>query len=177
MPFLIGLLGLIAVAYLWMSRVRHAAEMTNELANMAGDVLAAARRLGFRRRTNIHPVESIEDTVIGIGALAQAFIELGGLPTEEQQNRLITSLQAHTGKSLQEAEETLILGRWIIAQCNGPEPAIDRLLRRLVRLDRTGSFEPLMAVLNDVAKAGRTGEISDKQMDALTEIARQYKVR
>ncbi|MDH5452473.1 MAG: hypothetical protein OEY05_12190 [Paracoccaceae bacterium] len=177
MPVLIGLLGVIAVAFFWVTRMRQAAEMTHELANVAGDVMAAARRLGFRRRTNTHPVESIEEPALGIGALAQAFLELGGLPTEEQQDALIKSVQIHTGQSLQDAEETLILGRWLINQCNGPEPAIERLARKLAKLDRVGSFDPLMSVLNDIAHASRTGALSDKQLDALTEIARYFKVQ
>ncbi|MFZ1727793.1 MAG: hypothetical protein WBO29_15810 [Albidovulum sp.] len=177
MPVFLGLLGVIAVAFFWVTRMRQAAEMTHELANVASDVMAAARRLGFRRRTNAHPVDCIEEPALGIGALAQAFLELGGLPTAEQQDALIRSVQTHTGQSLGDAEETLILGRWLIGQCNGPEPAIERLARKLAKLDRTGAFDPLMAVLNDVAKAGKGAKLSDKQMDALTEIARYFKVR
>ena len=68
----------------------------------------AARRLGFRRRINTHPVDSLEEPKLAIGALGIAFLELGGLPTEEQQNALLKSLQARTGQSLDDAEETLI---------------------------------------------------------------------
>lgn len=176
MPVLLALIGAIAVAYVWVIRMRNAAEMTHELTNVAGDVMAAARRLGFRRRTNVHPVDSIEEPALGIGALAQAFIELGGLPTAEQQDALIRSVQVNTGQTLKDAEETLILGRWLINQCHGPEPAIERLARKLAKLDRKGSFDPLMAVLNDIASASRNGKLSDKQLDALTEIARYFKV-
>ena len=61
MPFILGLLGLIAAAYFWANRARNAANMTNDLAGMASDVLSAARRFGFSRKLNLHPVESIDD--------------------------------------------------------------------------------------------------------------------
>lgn len=176
MPVLIGLLGTIAVAYFWIVRVRNAAEMTHELAGVASDVMAAARRLGFRKRHNTHPVESVDEPNLALSALSLAFLELAGLPTAEQHSALQRSLQSRTGQSLKETEESLILGRWLINESNGPQPAVTRLSRRLAKLDRAGAFEPLMAVLKDVAQAGHDGAVSERQKDALSEIARAFKV-
>ena len=175
MPVLLGLLGAVAVAYFWIMRARNAAEMTHELAGVASDVMAAARRLGFRRRYDLHPVESVEEPNLALSSLSLAFLELSGLPTAEQHSALTRSLQSHTEQSLTEAEESLILGRWLINECNGAEPAITRLSRRLAKLDRAGALEPLMAVLKDVAVAG-SGETSAKQKEALAEIARQFRI-
>ncbi len=176
MPVLLGLLGTVAIAYFWIVRARNAAEMTHELAGVASDVIAAARRLGFRRRYNTHPVESIDEPNLALSALSLAFVELAGLPTAEQHAALLRSLQSNVGQSLKDAEENLILGRWLITECNGAEPAVTRLARRLLKLDREGSFDPLMAVLDDVAKAGLHGELSERQKDALAEIARIFKI-
>ncbi|MGB3178522.1 MAG: hypothetical protein WBC68_01075 [Albidovulum sp.] len=176
MPVILGLIGAITVAFIWVMRMRNAAEMTHELAGVAQDVMAAARRLGFRRKLNTHPVDSLDEPNLAIGALGMAFLELGGLPCAEQQDALLTSLQSHTDQSLKDAEETLILGRWLVNECNGPMSAIPRLSRRLAKIDRVGGFAPLMAVLNDVAKAGRGGAVSDRQKDALSEIARAFKL-
>ncbi len=177
MPYIVALLGLVGAAYFWASRVRNAGYIAQDLANMAGDVMGAARRLGFRRRANVHPVDSIEDPAIAIAALGTAFMELGGLPTQEQQDALSLSLQRHTRRSVKDAEEEMILGRWLVNECNGAEPAIARLSRRLCKLDRAGSFEPLMWVLNDVGVAARGGVLSERQKDALNEIARAMKVQ
>ncbi|SPH18595.1 hypothetical protein DEA8626_02135 [Defluviimonas aquaemixtae] len=176
MHLLLGLIGALTVAFVWILRMRSAAEMTHELAGVAGDVISAARRLGFRRKLNTHPVESLEEPNLAIGAIGIAFIELGGLPTSEQQDALLTALQSRTGQTLKDAEETLILGRWLVTESNGPAQAIPRLARRLAKIDRTGSFTPLMATLNDVAQAGRTNDVSDQQRDALTEIACAFKL-
>jgi len=61
MPFLIALLGIIGVAYVWANRARNARDAVGDIADMANDVRLAARRFGFSRKMNVHPVESIED--------------------------------------------------------------------------------------------------------------------
>ncbi|MFN0113892.1 MAG: hypothetical protein ACKVPY_04365 [Paracoccaceae bacterium] len=176
MPYIIALLGMVGGAIFWIWRMRMAAEMTHELAGVASDVMAAARRLGFRRRLNLHPVESVDDPKLAMAGLGIAFLELGGLPTKEQQDGLLRSLQTRLGQTLTAAEEAVILGRWLVSECGGAAPAVDRLARRLVKLDRPGSLEPLMNVLNDIVVAGRDSKVSDRQREALGDIARLYKL-
>jgi hypothetical protein len=175
MPFILGLLALAGAAYFWIIRARNAAEMTHEIAGVASDVMAAARRFGFRRRLNTHPVESLEDPDIAIAASALAFLEMSGLPTTEQQNALIISLQSNLTMSHDKAQEALILGRWLVTESAGPVSGFTRLTKRLYKLKGGASFDPLMAVLNDVAKSGRHG-VSEKQKDALDDITRLYRI-
>ncbi len=54
-------------------------------------------------------------------------------------------------------------------------PALTRLTRRLFRMKGADSFEPLMAVLKDVAATGR-GAVSDRHREALAEIAALYRI-
>jgi hypothetical protein len=176
MPYLIALVGLIVGAYLWIQRARMAAEATHELAGVAQDVLAAAKRFGFRRKLNLHPVESLEDPDVAIAGAGVAFLELGGLPTAEQQDKLIASLQSHLGQSQNKAEEAAILGRWLVAESGGALPGLERLTRRLYKLRGAPSFQPLMSVLKDVAAAGRDGAVSARQREALEEIARLFRI-
>lgn len=175
MPYLVALAGLVAAAYIWIIRARHAAEVTQDLAGVASDVMAAARRFGFRRRHDTHAVDNVDDRNLAIGGLAVAFMELAGLPTAEQQNAVMTSLRNRLDVGAKDAEEYLILGRWLMNECNGPQPGIARLSRRLAKIDRERSFEPLMAVLKDVALASRGG-LSDRQREALAEVSRAFKV-
>ena len=118
MPYIVAILGLLAAAVIWVNRARAAADATRELTGVAQDVMAAARRFGFRRRLNLHPVESLDDPDIAVAGAGIAFLELGGLPTAEQQDRLVVSLQSHLGQSREKAEEALIL-----------EPVVDRRSR------------------------------------------------
>ena len=176
MPVLVGLLGLIAVAYIWVMRARNAAEMTHELAGVAGEVLAAAKRLGFRRRTNVHPVDSIEDPQLALGATALAFLELGSLPSSDDHDALLLSLQSHGGTDEKAAEETLILGRWLVSEAGGPLIGITRLAKRLAKLQGAGGLAPLMAVFNDIGTRARGG-LSERQKEALQDIARIFRVQ
>lgn len=176
MPYIIALLGLLAGSYFWIIRARAAADATRELTGVAQDVMAAARRFGFRRKTNIHPVETLEEPDVAIAGAGIAFLELGGLPSAEQQDRLIASLQSHLGQSQGKAEEALVLGRWLVSECGGAQPGFARLTRRLYKLRGAESFQPLMAVLKEVAASGRDGAVSTRQGEALAEIASLYRI-
>lgn len=176
MPYLIALFALLIGAYFWIQRARMAAEATQDLVGVAQDVLAAARRFGFRRRLNLHPVESLEDPDVAIAGAGVAFLELGGLPSAEQQDKLILSLQSHLGQSQDKAEEAAILGRWLVAESGGAQQGLERLTRRLHKLKGAQSFQPLMSVLRDVATASRDGVVSSRQSEALEEIARLFRI-
>ncbi len=175
MPFILGLLALIAGAYFWAQRARNAAEITRELAGVASDVAAAARRFGFRRRGNIHPVESLEDADVAVAGVGIAFLELGGLPSTEQQDRLIISLQSRLGMDHDKAKEALILGRWLVTECNGAQPGLTRLARRCAKMKDMAGFETLMMVLGDITTANG-GVMSPHQGDALDEVKYIYKL-
>lgn len=176
MPYLIALFGLVIGAYIWVQRARMAAQATQDLAGVAQDVMAAARRFGFRRRHDLHPVESLDDADVAIAGAGVAFLELGGLPTSEQQDRLIASLQSHLGQSRDKAEEAAILGRWLVSESGGAQPGLDRLTRRLYKLKGAQSLQPLLSVLKDVAAAGRDGTMSTRQREALDQIARLFRI-
>jgi hypothetical protein len=177
MPYIIALLGIVIGAYFWVQRARMAAEATQDLVGVAQDVMAAARRFGFRRKHNLHPVESLEDPDVAIAGAGLSFLELGGLPTSEELDKLTVSLQAHLGQSQDKAEEALILGRWLVTESGGAGPGLERLTRRLYKLRGRETFDPLMAVLKDVAAGGRDGALSTRQREALDEIAILYRIR
>lgn len=176
MPYLIALFGLVIGAYFWVQRARMAAQATQDLAGVAQDVMAAARRFGFRRRHDLHPVESLDDPDVAIAGAGVAFLELGGLPSAEQQNRLIASLQSHLRQSQDKAEEAAILGRWLVNESGGAQPGLDRLTKRLYKLKGVQGLQPLLSVLKDVAAAGRDGAMSTRQREALDQIARLFRI-
>ena len=175
MPFVMGLLALAAGLYFWLNRARNAAHMAGDLADMAQDVMGAARRFGFRRRANVHPVDSLEDANVATAALGIGFLELGSLPRAEQLEALTVSLQARLGQSHDQAKEALILGRWLIGECGGPQPGIDRLARRLWKMKAMAAFEPLILVLKDVMAAG-DGSWSTRQQEALEAVKRVFRI-
>lgn len=173
MPVLIALLGIVGAAYFWAQRARNARDMLGEVGDMANDVRLAARRFGFSRKMNVHPVESIQDTRLAIASIATAFIELDDLPTAEQRQILAVQLRSKLRANAEEAEEMEVLGRWFMSECGGAEPAIARISRKLYKLGGAEQTEPLMAVL----KGAVTSPLSERQRDALEDITRALRPR
>lgn len=174
MPLLITLAGIIIGAIFWAYRARNAAHLAGDLVDMAKDARLAARRFGFRRRAGVHPVESIEDPALAIATLGVAFLELDALPSREQQLALGRGLQRELNLSLSDAEELVVLGRWMMSECGGAEPAVTRVARKLYKLDAGRSFPPLMEVVKEISAEGQG--FSPKQTRALAEIKQAFRL-
>lgn len=175
MPILIALAGIIVTAYIWSSRARNARHIASDIADMAGDVRAAARRFGFSRRANLHPAESIEDPNIAAAAIADAFITLDDMPTREQRTAVKATLCRVLQVNTAAAEELMILGRWMVDECGGPQPAITRLSKKLYRLEGSAALDPMLDILNGISQDGP--DLSAHQNDALHEISTVLRVR
>lgn len=175
MPIILALISAAAVAYFWMNRARNAADLAGDLVNAANDVRLAARRFGFKRRANIHPVEAIEDADVAVGALAVAFLELDDLPTADQRTVLEDSLAKTLALPTKDASELAVLGHWFVTECGTPSQAVARISRKLYKLNGADSFEPLVQVLGDIAGAGNG--LSESQKDALEDVKRAFRIR
>ena len=176
MPVLIAIATIAGIVIFWMLRARSAARAAGELADAAAEVMNAARRFGFRRKANVHPAESVDQPALALATIGYGFLELDGLPSAEQQRALADSLAARLNLGGKEAGEMLILARWLVNECKGPGPAIDRLAKRLYRIEGAASIEALTGMLHDVAAAG-SGELSPKQKAALGDVARILRLR
>ncbi len=176
MPLILAVLAAIGAVAFWLYRARMAGAVAQDLAGAAADVLNAARRLGFKRRADQHAADGVDEPGLAIAAIGSAFIELDALPSSELQAALGSALRYHLSLDTQRAEEMLILGHWLVSQCQGPQPAIERIAKRLYRINGAKSLETLMAVLKEVAQAFG-GPLSTRQKDALEDIARHLRLR
>lgn len=113
---ILALLAIEMGGYFWRNRAGNAAHMAGDLADMAQDALGAARRFGFRRQANIHPVDRLEDGNVAVAALSIGYLEPGGLPWAEQQDWLIRALQINLAMSHGAAQEAVVSGRWLITE-------------------------------------------------------------
>ena len=177
MPVILAVIAAAGAVLWWMYRARAAGQVAQDLAGAASDVLNAARRFGFQRRANQHPAESVDKPELAVGTIGLAFMELDALPSQEQQKALASALSRHMLVPVAQADEILILARWLIGECGGPTPAIERMARRLFRLNGAATLEPLLAVLKEVAQSGGQGGLSSRQKDALEDIARLMRLR
>lgn len=174
MPIIIALLGAAAAVAFFLIRARNAAHVATELIDVANDVRLAARRFGFRRKSNVHPVESIDDSNLAILAIATSFLELDNLPTQQQRDSLLVQGQAQLGLSEKDVSEMMVLGRWLMNECGGPAPAVTRMSRKLYKLAGAEAFDPLLAVVR--ATLGEKG-LTQAHREALDEIRRAFRIK
>lgn len=169
MPFIIGLVGIIITAYFWANRARNAGNMARDIVDMAGDVKLAARRFGFSRRADVHPVESIEDPDIAAAAIADAFVSLDDLPSKDQQKYMMTALRDVLNADAETAQELVVLGTWLVNECGGPLQAMTRITKKLYRLEGPSALTPLLQILDGIKEADGS-DLSQRQQEALHEI-------
>ncbi len=177
MPVILAAVAAITAVLFFILRARNAANAATDLLDMANDVRLAARRFGFRRQTNLHPVESIEDANIAIAGIASAFLELDDLPTADQREALAWELSKGLNVSKDDADELCILGRWMVSECGGADPAISRLSRKLFRMDGSGRFGPLLTVISGTLSQSASGGLNTKQTEALDDVKRAFKIK
>ena len=170
MPIVILILTAIGGAIWWWAR-NNPREALHVASDAATTLKNAPRRIAFRRQTREHPVEGIDDPRIAICAIAQSFLELDDLPTQDQRKKLHVLVRSNLRADEEEAEEMEVLGRWLMTQCDGPAQAIPRLGRRMFRIDGTSSYELLQDVLSGLVD----GELSTKQVAAIDDLRVAFK--
>ena len=176
MPIVITALGILATVYFYFMRAGGAARAATDVINSAGDVRAAARRFGFRRRANVHPVDSVEDGKIAIAALAAAFVEMDDMPTARHWTRMAEELRFELSIPQGTATELAIFGRWLVGQCGTPQAAVSRLARKLAKLDGTTAAKPLLTVINNTLVAEQS-DLNERQKDALHDVSVALRIR
>lgn len=174
MPVLIAILGVLVTIGVYLYRARNAAQAAQDIAGMANDVRLAARRFGFRRRTNVHPAEDVDDPHLAIATIAMGFQELDGLPTQDDRDRLALQLRKTLGLSGEAVTEAMTLGRWLVAECKGADPAVSRMARKLYKLGGVEQLQPLMSIVQGALPDGAT--LSQRQREALDDIKKAFRI-
>lgn len=173
MPVLIALLGIIATAAYFIIRARNATHAAEELLDVANDVRLAARRFGFRRRSNVHPVEALEDSNLALTTAALSFLQLDGPTTQDVLDRFAIQLRKTCDLDQSGAEEAIILGRWLISECGDANAAFSRASRKLQKMTGVDGLTPLLTVI----KGSLPGDgLSVRQNEGLEDLKRVFRV-
>lgn len=175
MHIVVAALGILSLAGIWIYRMHTTADTASEVLGMARDVRLAARRFGFRRCGNIHPIDAIEDEATAVATLTYCFLHLDGLPTREAEAAALLALQSYQKLDATAAEEILTLGRWLANQGGGPAQAVARTARRLRKLSGPAALDPLLKIFKEVV-ARSSGDLSTRQTAALHDIKQAFRL-
>ena len=176
MHIILAIAAAAAAVYFFVIRARNAAEMTTELMDVANDVRLAARRFGFRRNASQHPVEAIDDERIAVAGTTFALLSVDYAPLREEVDALAQAMDDEYPLTRAEADEMMILARWLVDQCGTADAAISRLSRKLYKQSGTAALEPLMRVINATFQISGSA-LSERQKEALGDISRALHVR
>ncbi len=173
MPILITFLGLLAAAGYWYFRIRDAGGTVRDLADAANDVRLAARRFGFKRRANVHPIDCIEDARMAAAGITLAVAEMDGALTQAEIQTATIQFQSVFDVNKTDAEELVTFGRWIAAQSGTKSEGVRRMSKRLLGLAGAEAGSDLVKLVTAVGTADGSTLHADAE-DALQTIRRYF---
>ena len=103
--------------------------------------------MGFKRWTNIHPVDAIEDNDQLTAIIAKAFVEKKGSDTLDDTMRLRQALRNEFVCTDQRAEDLTIVADWAIRECGTIDAALSQASRRHYKTHEMSGFQSLMRVI------------------------------
>lgn len=178
MPVILTILGILGAVGFWYWRLRMARDAAGELMEVAGDVRAAARRLGFRRGTNVHPADAIDDPRLAAAGIVLAIAGIDGPHTRSELDTLATACRAHFKVDVAEASDMVAFGRWISGQCGSPEEAVRRLTR-VVRKQAFDAGEDLLEMIRSVVVADhpKGSDLGERETRCINQVADIFGLR
>lgn len=149
---IIGLvIAVVLGAAYWVHRARSIREAAETLADSANDVRLAARRFGFRRKINVHPIDSIEDArIVGL-SIATAMAQIERTWTREDNDTAIRQAQFAFEIGVDEATEMVVLALWLNSQSASVSDAARRLVKRLKALTGKEALPELEKLIEAIA--------------------------
>lgn len=172
MPFMIFIIGIISAAGIWYWRMQSARENIANLADAAKDVRLAARRFGFKRQTNIHPADSVDDPRLAAAGILHAVAGMADTPSDAQRREMLVQFQSRFECALEDAQEISTFGAWLAAQCGTKSEAVRRLSRRLAGLAGYEAQVDLRAMI--LAVVTDRAPLGEEENQALATIERAF---
>ncbi|MEO0912392.1 MAG: TerB family tellurite resistance protein [Pseudomonadota bacterium] len=173
MPVLLTVLGLLAAVGYWYFRIRDAGDTVRDLADAANDVRLAARRFGFKRRANVHPIDCIEDARMAAAGITLSVAEMDGALTQSEIQTATIQFQSVFDISKDEAEELVTFGRWIASQSGTRAEGVRRMTKRLLGIAGAEAGPDLIKLVTAVGTADG-GTLHVDAEDALQTIRRYF---
>ncbi|MEL6479585.1 MAG: TerB family tellurite resistance protein [Pseudomonadota bacterium] len=153
MPFILTILGLLGAVAIWYWRMRMARHAAGEVAGAARDVKHAARRFAYRRRSDKHPADCVEDPRLAAAGIAAAIAAMDAPLSQAEIKALGTEARVVFKVDPAEAQDIAAFGRWIAGQCQTPSEAVRRLARVVQAEAGVEAGEDLLRMATRVATA------------------------
>lgn len=174
MLYIFILCALIVIGFVLYRRFQRGAYFAGGKIAAPAPVRAAAKRLGFDARPDVHSIVSIPTPELCVAAMASAFAQMDDT-TPPDAAVIETSLRKHLQLDAQQAQDMALMAPWLVDQGGGPTPAFERLTKRLKQLDHGPYFGKMMNVIGDVKANGTKGMASPRQADAMGMLARIFR--
>ncbi len=171
MPYLIALLGVIGAIGVWWWRIRMAKVALGAAVDAAKDVRLAARRFGFKNKTNAHPADAVEDPRLAAAGIIAAVAEMDGPLGRAELDTLMLECRRVFGVPADEAMDMVSFGRWVAGQCGTPDEAVRRLLKIVRAKAGPDALPDLLAMMETVAKSDGA-ELTERQTEAMAQAKR-----
>ncbi len=154
MPVLIAIAGLLVGALIWYNRMKQAGHIAGELKDAANDVRLAARRFGFKRRSNVHPIDALDDARLAAAGIVAATAQMDSLWDQSMSDAMVQQAQSVFNVALDEAEETVVFARWIADQGSNPHEAVRWMTKRLKALAGRDAMADTVQMIRGVSGRG-----------------------
>ncbi len=175
MHILGAILAIILGGAFWIYRLRAAKDAAETLADAANDVRLAARRFGFRRKTNLHPADCVEDPRLAAMGIGAAVVQMQRSWDREASDTLIREAQRLFDVGVDEATEMAVFGRWLSDQSGTKAEIVRRLGKRVMSIagpEALPDLERLIDALVLVGAGGGSGAPVEDVEDARTTLRR-----
>lgn len=121
------IVGMVTAAWLWARRAHQAKDVADNVVEMARDVRLNFRRLGFKRRSDLHAADCVEDPRLAVAGIVAAIARMRG-PLSTHTQEVFTREVMETFKTdPQHAADIVAFGQWVARQCATPELAAHKL--------------------------------------------------
>lgn len=157
----------------WYWRMKAAGDVASGIVDAANDVRLAARRFGYKQRNKTHPADSIDDARL---AAAGILVAIGGMDSEFNEDNMKDAIDECRWKfdiEWSEAQEIMLFGKWIAAQCGTKDEAVRRLSKRVFKLSGMDAGPDLVEMIQKVVKS-EADDKNSRVADAIAQVRRNF---
>ena len=171
MHILVSLLGALGMAIFVLWRLQQAAYMARDVADAAGSAKSLFRRWKWRRKTNVSPIDLIEDPREATSALMIAIAQADGRISDVERQAIAHQIKTFFGATSDQADALIAQSEWTVRDGIDPSEVMRRLTPLLQRTTTQVQRGQIIAMLTATATAD--GRLDDMTAFDIQRFAKQ----